>query len=184
MPTNPFSGIITSGMKDLHKNMIDALLEDDALTRPCQLIYGDTKFTLCPNCLYDPKLKRSSNRYQAGGPVPFPSGQLCPYCRGIGMMPDEQTETLYMAVLWNYKDWFPMGNTSSPVGNTPHFGWGKVQTMSKFDATYSKLVRTKEIIVDTDIEATTRERFVREGAPFPCGFGASNYVFTMWAKTE
>ena len=60
---NPFSGIITSDFKTLFTNMIDALLEDAALTVPCQLTYEGTKWTLCPNCLLSPVTSKSSYNF-------------------------------------------------------------------------------------------------------------------------
>ena len=59
--SNPFSGIITTEFKTLFTNMIDSLLEDDALTVPCRLTYEGTKFTLCTNCVPNPISGRSTN---------------------------------------------------------------------------------------------------------------------------
>jgi hypothetical protein len=64
-----FAGIITSGMKQLYNDAINALLENTALTVPCKLVYENTKLQDCPNCLYDPLTRKSSNQYQAGGPL-------------------------------------------------------------------------------------------------------------------
>ena len=69
---NPFSGIIDSNFKTIFNNAISAILEDDALTVSCTLEYGITRYEDCVNCLYDPIGQKSSNRFQNGGPVPFP----------------------------------------------------------------------------------------------------------------
>ena len=71
---NPFSGIIDSSLKSVFNNAISAILENDALTIACTLEYGITKYEDCVNCLYDPIGQKSSNRFQDGGPVPFPFG--------------------------------------------------------------------------------------------------------------
>ena len=102
--TNYFSGIISSNMKGLFKDAIDALLEDTALTLPCTLYYGVTRWESCSNCTYDPIGKKSSNRYQDGGPVPFPFGGVCPVCNSVGKRPVITTDTLNLAVIFNYKD--------------------------------------------------------------------------------
>jgi hypothetical protein len=44
MSVPSFSNIITSDMKKLFSNAIRALLEDTALTVPCTLYYGITKY--------------------------------------------------------------------------------------------------------------------------------------------
>ena len=51
---NNFSGIINSDFKSLFKDAISALLYDDALTVPCKIYYGVTKYQDCTNCVYDP----------------------------------------------------------------------------------------------------------------------------------
>ena len=71
---NPFSGIVDDSFKSLFSNAITAILEDDALTVSCTLDYGVTRYESCVNCLYDPIGQKSSNRFQHGGPVPFPFG--------------------------------------------------------------------------------------------------------------
>ena len=173
--SNPFSGIITQGLKDLHKNMIDALLEDAALTRPCRLIYSSTKYTDCPNCIYDALGNRSSGRYEPGGPVPFQLGARCPVCNGAGRIAQEESEDdIYLCILWDYKHWINFDvNVQSPAG--------KVQTLSKIELT-PKLKRANEIIFATDVEEYIRHRFQRDSEPQPCGFGANNYVTVMWKR--
>ena len=77
---NPFSGIIDSSFKSVFNNAISAILADDALTVACTLEYGITRYEDCVNCLYDPIGQKSSNRFQDGGPAPFPFGSQ-PNCR-------------------------------------------------------------------------------------------------------
>ena len=90
-----FEGIITAEFKQLFKDAITALLEDTALTVPCQLIYGGTKWTDCPNCLFSPATNKSTGIYTVGGPVPFYTG-VCPYCNGAGRLSEEDTENIYL----------------------------------------------------------------------------------------
>lgn len=170
--SNPFSGIITSDLKTLYTNMIDALLEDTALTVPCKLIYEGTKWTLCPNCRISPISGRSTNVYNGTGPVSFSMG-TCPVCNGDGRLQHQTNETIYMAVLWNYRDWI----VEIPV-NYPE---GHIQTISKIN-TVDQIKRANEMVVDTNIEQYSKHIFEREGEPNPLGFGADSYVFTMWKR--
>ena len=174
--TNYFSGIISSSMKGLFKDAIDALLEDTALTLPCTLYYGITKWENCSNCIYDPIGKKSSNRFQDGGPVPFPFGGVCPVCNSAGKRPVITTDTLNLAVIFNYKDFLQM---STPVNNPA----GMIQTVSKKETT-PKLKRAKEIQVATDIKAYADHRFERMSEPEPVGFGNSDFVICNWKRLK
>jgi len=163
-------------MKGLFKDAIDALLEDTALTLPCTLYYGVTKWENCSNCIYDPIGKKSSNRFQDGGPVPFPFGGVCPVCNSAGKRPVITTDTLNLAVIFNYKDFLQM---STPVNNPA----GIIQTVSKKETT-SKLKRAKEIQVATDIKAYADHRFERMSEPEPVGFGNSDFVICNWKRLK
>ena len=169
---NPFEGIITSAFKTTFTNMIDSLLEDAALTVPCRFVYMGTKWSECANCRVNPISGRSTSVYRSGGPVPF-SGSVCPVCNNNARIPDQSTETIYMCVLWNYKDWIGGIQTNSPEG--------LVQTISKLD-TLDNIKRATEVVVDTDIENYVKHVFEREGEPNMCGLGANSYVFTMWRR--
>ena len=176
---NPFLGIITSEMKTLFTNAIDALLEDDACMVPCTLIFGDTRWTDCSNCVFDAARNRSSNKYQAGGPILFNHG-VCPYCHGVGGFPlAANTETVYLMPLWDYKEWIDWQGSSEKSRSAA----GLVQTISKM-STISNLKRAKEVIINTTIEKYTHHRFTRHGEPTPCGFGNDAYIFTMWSHVE
>ena len=174
---NPFSGIITSDMKTMFTNSIDALLEDTALVVPCKLIFGDTKWTDCINCNFSATTGRSSNVWTVGGPIEFHTG-ICPYCGGLGRTPTADTsETLYFSVIWDYKSWFNW-NGSAEGSRSPE---GLVQTMSAM-STITKIKKAKEIIINTDIDEFVTHRFTRDGEPNPCGFGNDAYIFTMWKR--
>ncbi len=264
---NPFSGIITSDMKTIFNNAIDALLEDSACMVPCTVYYGDTNNTDCPNCLFNVVTGRSSGlwtfigyrvtgngdgddgspngiyedagelngqRYYVrqdgafvlwwrsgaaewyiavasddfdsgfwwvagvgniestyapvtytgnpivtitGGPIEFHGG-TCPYCHGRGVIPNIQTETIYLMPIWDYRDWV---NWSGTVEGS-RYPEGFVQTMSKMADTITQIKKAKEIIIDTDIEAYVHHRFTRYGEPNPCGFGDDRYIFTIWKR--
>lgn len=171
---NPFAGIITSDFKDLYINMIDSLLEDDALTIPCRFSYLGTKSTLCTNCVFSPMSGRSTNKFLTGGPSPFSFG-ACPLCHGVGRIPDLQTETINLCVLWNQKDW---------IGDVPvNSSDGMIQTISKID-TLDNIRRVTEILVDTNIEQYEKFVFALSGDSILSGLGASSYIFAFWERKK
>jgi hypothetical protein len=181
---NPFSGIVTPAMQTMWKQAIEAMIESGGpCACPCDLIYQGTKFSDCPNCIYNAVGNKSANRYQAGGPNPFPNGSLCPVCQGKGkLMPQAVTEDLYMGVFWNYKDWKEFGLTSA--GNRAdslNFPEGIVKTLSKIE-TYSQIMRCTEAILDTSLENYARHRFTRQGEPNPHGLGAPAFIVTTWKR--
>jgi hypothetical protein len=103
-------------------------------------------------------------------------------CNGEGRAADEQTEELYLCVIWDNKFWLQMGAFLNRASQSAHTADAQVMTFSKFATTHDKLRRAKEIIFDTDIELSTRQRYVKLGEPLPCGFGASDYVGAFWKK--
>lgn len=171
--TNPFLNIAWDNLRTLHQNGIDALLTNMSVT--CQFVYGTTLISECPNCIYDPVGKKSSNRYQPGGPMLFANGMQCPYCGGLGATYEDETENVSLIVLWNPKDWVNVGYDRTKVAT------GLIQTMSSSD-TYAKIKRAKEIVVDTSLNTLQKHIYVRKGEPGWCGLGEARYVITMWEE--
>jgi len=173
--TNPFSGIISSAFKQSFNDAIDALLENTACTVPCTFISGDTKFTDCPNCQYSPTTGRSSNKYTAGGPIPFSFG-VCPYCHGDGRIPTEESSTIYLALIWNYKDWIGWLDAQARTLSEKGF----VQSMSILADSYTQIKGCKSILLNTNIDVYKHRKFQRYGEPNPIGLGDDRYLLTMW----
>jgi hypothetical protein len=171
--SNPFTGIITQLMKDTHKNMIDALLEDTALTVPCLLYYAGTKWTTCTNCGPNNIGGKSNNVYNGTGPAPFYHG-VCPRCNGEYRLKVESTDTLYLCPIWDSKKWI----LNTPALKTANI---EVQTMSKI-TTYDDLKRATKIQIDSTINPYGTATFIRVGDPEPLGFGASNWIICSWAR--
>lgn len=169
-----FTGLISAEFKQLHIDMITEVIRGSSVI--CSLVRGNTKFTDCPNCVYDSVNQRSSNRYQSGGPIAFTFG-VCPYCHGIGKVPSEQISTISLAPIYDYKHWVPglAANVQSP--------YGFVQTLSLFN-TYDDLKEAKEIIIDTSINSQVKARFERYQEPQPCGLGSSSFIMTLWKRIE
>ena len=172
---SPFSGIIDSNFKTLFNNAIFAILEDDALTIPCTLEYGVTKYENCTNCVYDPIGRKSANRYQDGGPAPFPFGTICPFCNGNGRRPLTSSENVKLAVIFEPKQFLEI---NTPVNTADGF----IQTLAKKTMT-PKLQKAKEIIVATDLSGQFSHRYQRVGEPFPMGLGNNEFVICMWRRS-
>ncbi len=168
--------LITSAFKQLYITAINVLLEDDALTVPCTLIYGNTKFIPCSNCYPLPN-KRSSGIYKPGGPIEFKQG-VCPFCHGKYLIPQTSEEEVYLAVIEDSKSWIKWSKDTI----SPHAPDSVVQTISKFEETYTKLKKAKQVVMDTNIESKARSRYERLGEPEKVGLGASTYVIAMWKK--
>ncbi len=169
--------LITSAFKQLYIDSINILLQDNALTVPCRLLYGDTKWNPCSNCIFDAASGKSSGRYKTGGPIQFTKG-ACPNCHGLGKLPITSEEVLYLAAIFDSKDWIKWNKDSI----SPHSAHMFVQTISKFAESYVKLKKSKYIIIDTNIEDHTTSKYERFGEPEPVGLGASTYVITMWRR--
>jgi hypothetical protein len=174
--SNPFSGVITQGFKDLHTNMITSLLYDDACTVSCVLEYEGSLVTDCPNCIENVLMGRSASVYQAGGPVPFTHGD-CPYCGGRGRIDTAQEESIYIMPIWSSKDWI---GTASDASRAPDVD---LQTMTVV-SNYTKIETANFIRVDTEISGYGTNKFVRQGDSEPCGLGSSSFIITNWKKVS
>ena len=171
---NPFSGIIDDSFKSVFNNAISAILEDDALTISCTLEYGITKYENCANCLYDPIGQKSSNRFQNGGPVPFPFGGICPLCNGNGKKPVTASENVNLAVIFEPRQFLEI---EAPVNTAD----GYIQTLAKKDLT-PKLQRAKEIIVATDVSGFFTHRYQRISEPLPIWLGNNEFILCTWRR--
>jgi len=169
-----FDGLISDAFKDCWTDAITELVRGCGVT--ATLIYGVTKFTDCPNCIYDPIGGKSSNRYETGGPIPFSFG-ICPMCAGVGKIPDEQTATVLVMPIYDYKSWIPgiTSNIQSP--------YGFVQTLSAW-STRDEIRRAKEILIHVGLDSDEKARFERHALPEPCGLGNDEFIVTMWRMIE
>jgi hypothetical protein len=160
-------------LQNIYKNQIDLLLASTGLTTECEFNFGVSKQNICPNCIYDVGLKKSSGKYKTGGPISFALGKICPYCNGVGFYGEQKSETGYLAIIWDYKKWInPPPNINNPEGF--------IQTIC--DKTYLPNIRQCKDI--TIIYNTTGSNpvFRLYGEPNPAGLGDNNYLFCMWEK--
>lgn len=172
---NPFSGIITSAMKTLFNNAINAMLASDACGRTCRIYYGITKYETCSDCSGNPIGKKNSNAYIAGGYAPVGSTNQCPTCHGEGKRPVESTEDVVLCTIFDYKKFAPMGTTFSIAEGS------FAQTLCHISL-LPKLKNANYILLNNTISPYSEHKFQRFGEPEPCGLGSDDYILTLWKR--
>lgn len=167
-----------SALKKLYNLSIDSILADNGLVVPCTIQYSDIgKDTLCPNCVFDPISRLSSNRYNGTGPVSFINGTICPVCQGEGtIVASAKSEILNLAVIFDSK-YFLNWSASNTI-NIPD---GMVQTICKIDI-ISKILQSQSIIIDSNLSQYGSYIYSRSGDPQPCGLGDHRYITTLWSR--
>lgn len=163
-----------NALKTVYNNQINLLLANNGLTTPCILNYGISKKLLCPNCIFDPNLKKSANKYKIGGPISFSDNNICPYCNGVGYYGETTSETVYLAVIWEYNKFmnFPKGI------DLPD---GLIQTMCSKDL-LPDLRKCKSLSVSYPSANNKMHEFKLYGEPNPAGLGDNSYLITTWQK--
>lgn len=176
--TNVFSDHMPwDQLKDVYNGAIDSILANPGLTIPCKLLYSsESNLTVCSNCIFDPVTKLSSNIYNGTGPRPFVDATICPVCMGDGSTRIENSEIIYMAVLFDSKYWLDWGSKSVNIAS------GQVQTIC-LSTLLPKIRNAKSVIFDTSLEQYRDVVYQRAGDPKPVGFGNTRYIFTMWQNS-
>jgi hypothetical protein len=158
-------------LQSLYNSQIDSLLASTGLTTKCELNFGISKKNICPNCIFDPSLSKSSNKYKTGGPITFTLGTICPYCNGIGYYGETDKELVYLAIIADQKKWInPPANIAIPDGS--------IQALSKKEYLASiKKCQSMTVLYST---TNTNPQFTLYTAPVLLGLGDNNYIMTMW----
>jgi hypothetical protein len=158
-------------LQKIYNSQIDKILSCHGLTTKCEINYGITNSLLCPNCIYDAGLKKSSNKYKTNGPIPFPPGQLCPYCHGVGKSGKEDKEIIYMAVLADNKNWI-----NKPMNVAIHDNM--IQTICN-RSHYFKLKKCKDLTIIYHPNGDN-PKYSLYNDPTPAGLGDNNYIIAIW----
>ena len=137
---------------------------------------------LSHNCIFDNITNKSSNRYQAGGPIPFPNGTICPYCNSHGRFGTESTEDIELGVIWDYKMFVSLGD-NEPILNLKN-PTGMIQTVSRVDTTVDKLRRAKKLIAATEKETVMRQTFEKASEPDFGGLGEHHFMIMLWKRLK
>ena len=167
-------------LKKLYAESIDSILSDNGLVVPCTIKYSDiAKDTICPNCIFDPISRLSGHKYNGTGPISFPTGSICPVCKGEGTIQGSgKSETINLAVIFDSKyflNWEGSRNIDIPAG--------AVQSICKIDL-IGKIIKANSIIIDNNISSYGSYEYVRDGDPKPCGLGDHKYITTLWSRAS
>ncbi len=172
---NPFLGTLTQTFKDLHSNMIDAILEGSSTntagcTVACEITYVGSKVEdISGTNTADPIGNKPPSIFSHGGPSFRPDGD--------DVKPSETTATIYLLPIWDSREWI-LTPLASTMVNSPDM---HVQTLAKV-ADLVTLKRASRMVIDTTLEGKVRHTFERVGEPEPCGLGQSSHIVTMWKK--
>lgn len=163
-------------LQELYNNQMDMMLSPEGLTTKIIYNFGTNKKRLCPNCIYDPNLKKSSNKYKSGGPIQFDIGRMCPYCNGIGYDLETSSSESYIAIIWDYNKWInPPPDIAQPDG--------MIQTISNKTSLWDiRQCSDMEVIYPGTNNKT--QKFVLYGEPNPAGLGDNNYIISIWKKAN
>lgn len=165
-------------LKKIYAQSMDMLLSENGLTVPCLLKYSDNgKDTICPNCVFDPISRLSSNRYNGTGPISFASGMICPVCKGEGTVKGSaKTETINIAAIFDHKYFINL--SSQQKINIPE---GTVQTICDIEL-LGKILKSNSIIIDSSLINHSSYEYRRAGDPQPGGLGENRYITTLWNR--
>ena len=162
-----------SNLQSIFNQQINLLLSSTGLSTRCDFNFGVTNTSVCPNCIYDVNLKKSSGKYKSGGPIAFALGKICPYCNGVGSYGIVNTTTEYLAIIWDYKKWI------NPPPQVDNFN-GYIQTICHKDY-LSQIRQCKDMTVIYNTSGSN-PIFQLYGEPNPAGLGDNEYLFCIWKK--
>jgi hypothetical protein len=152
-----------------HEFVADALI-DGPTGQICELVYPVTKNASCPNCIYSPRERKSSNIYKDGGPIPFPDHTICPWCGGAGRSSRAKTEEVRLRVYWSQKDWIISGPVESP--NTKVMIIGYMKDLPKIE-------KCDKILLNKAVETYRQWMCERDGEATPWGLSQDRYFSQM-----
>ena len=158
-------------LQSIFNNHMDLLLSSSGLTTECKLNFGVSKTEVCPNCIYDPMLKKSSGKYKIGGPINFTLGMLCPYCNGIGFYGKETSENIFMVIIADHKKWI---NPPLNLGIADNY----IQSICSKNYLYQiKQCKSMTILYNNTLDGPS---YTLYADPNPAGLGDNNYIVCMW----
>jgi len=148
---------IDSLINQLGKNV---LLEFNPITQPCT------------NCEFDVISGKSKGIYKVGGPIPFPRGQKCPYCKGIGFLEEPVYKCIKCLIQWNPKDAKTYGiSVSDPLS---------IVRFKGFLTDGDDMARAKSAIANYDIDDLMKFRVKLIKEPIIVGLRESRYIIAFW----
>ena len=147
--------LITSALKNLHKQLIDEVVEGCAV--PCTFVFGGCE-RVCA-CSETPQLASPNN--------------FCSVCNGTGKILVEETECIQLPVTFNAKEFKSMAGRSLQVNE------GYAETMCSIELV-PKIRSAQYVILDSCNDCYMNNRYKRFSSPEPCGLADKHYVLTVW----
>jgi hypothetical protein len=167
---------ISDGIRNLAKDAFSDLINQ--LGKPCKLIFPP-KMTACANCIPDPIGNKSSNRYNTGGPAPFPMGSICPVCGGKGQIATENSRVVTLLINEDPKQF----DKSLQLNNSNiYYPDGTIQAKG-FIADLPDVLKCTEMIKDTNIQPYIEYRYKRYGEPLsPGNIVQGAFFISLWTR--
>lgn len=129
----------------------------------------------CENCYFTNIAGVSaSNAYRPGGPYPFSSPEMCPYCLGLGYKESVESDTIHIRAYFDKKSWSKL---QIPIGIKDGDVWtiGHMKDLIKVQrAAYITLPN----------QNTTANPYTLLQEPIPWGFGKDRYFSAFWQRGE
>ena len=169
IPVTPQKFEIPIDVIESHEYVADALLEGP-LGHKCDLVYPVTRNSICPNCVYSPRKKKSSNMYKTGGPVFFKNNTVCPWCGGSGKSSKPVTEEIKLRIYWSQKEWSIFGPIENPDSSAMIIG---------FMRDLPKIEKADRILLNKDTEVFRKWVCERSGEAIPWGLAQDRYFAQM-----
>lgn len=172
--SNAFSALLNDSFKNLFVEMIDGILDQQALSVQCKLEYETTDSVYCNNCIFDPILDKSFNKYNGGGPLSFAEGSICPVCGGFGKVVCDSNENIYMAMIFDSKYWMNWGPSFVQIPNLAAQSLSSITLMPK-------ILNTSRMSI-VNVNGYDNGYYYRAGQPTPMGLGPHKYILTNWTR--
>jgi len=169
-----FADIVNNNFKNIFNSAISSLLDIDSLAVPCTIKYVNPKGSFCTNCVFDSLMNRSSNIYNDTGPIYFVNS-ICPVCNGKGLLFNDITENVVLAVIFDSKYFI---NWDSKNINVPA---GTAQTLCSINL-MSKIRNANSVVFNSNLSVYAQNEYIRMGEPTPCGLGDHVFITTLWQK--
>jgi len=160
---------IPSSVVSSHEYITDSLIEGPT-GQECQLIYPVNRNSVCPNCLYNPRQKKSSNIYRDGGPIPFEKHTICPWCGGEGRSDRAVKENIRLRVYWSQKDWIISNPVENPDTSVMIIGYMHL---------LPSLEKADRILLNKDVQPYRKWICERAGEAVPWGLSQDRYFAQM-----
>lgn len=160
---------ISDDLIQIYQSRIDALINQ--LGKNVLLIF-DPIIESCPNCTQDIISHRSTGIYKLGGPIPFPRGQKCNYCKGVGFLERENAKCLKCLIKWNPKE---LSNYGISVQKN-----NGIVRLKTFLTSAPDLIKCKYAIVNHDIENIFKLKVKLVSGPVPVGLREDRYCIAYF----